>query len=312
MNLTKGLLVGAILLSSAAIFVWQRGRVEEWAAEIAGLRLRLDQAAQEAEQFRSTHDAVSAEVTRREQQQTLLEQEAQSKPLARAPEPAKGNPTLRSAVRPAEYYWSDASATAWVPKEHLAQLDFRALSLNTNQEWRITDQAATALGLTETEWAALNRALAEATQRYQDMARARFSQVTWPTPEEESRGLWRAQFRVSAFRAKTLALRKQFADSIQEILEGEKAARLLDFMGRRTESPFVPFGEKEMTILFESTRTPDNQWALQITETGVNNSRPVNCGRTTTRRLDVTNLPPYWRPLIPLPPLETSATETPK
>ncbi len=103
---------------------------------------------------------------------------------------------------------------------------------------------------------------------------------------------------MSAFPEEAAALRAQFADSVREILKGEKARYFLDFMGRKSDMPFSSFGDKEMSILFEWTRTPDDQWALQITETGRNTSGPVKCGQVTTRRLKAIQIPPYWRPFI--------------
>jgi hypothetical protein len=144
----------------------------------------------------------------------------------------------------------------------------------------------------------LDQTLPDAVQRYQELALARFSQVIGPTREEEAKGVWRANCQVSAFPEEAAALRQQFADAVSDLLKGEEARLFLDSMGRWADMPFSAFGQKEMTILFEWTRAADDQWALQITETGINHSRPVNCGRTTTRQLQRTNIPPYWRHLL--------------
>ena len=169
----------------------------------------------------------------------------------------------------------------------------RVLSLDTNNEWRITEHAAAALVLSETEQASLAQALAEAVEKYRQLAQGHFSQVIWPTPEEEAKGLWRAKYQVGAFHEEAASLRQQFADSVREILPGEKAHHFLDFMDRRADTPFSAFGENERSILFEWTRTSDSLWALQVTETGMNTPVPAKCGQATA-----TNIPPYWRRLI--------------
>jgi len=294
----KGYIVSAVLLAVLAVLGWQRRQADSVSADISGLRSELEQIAAESERLRAAVEGRAAELAEREQQKNRLEQAAAMKPAALASSSVAANADSLLATRPNEYYWSDAGDTVWVPKEYLPQLGIRALSLDTNDEWRITEHAAAALVLNAIEQASLTRSLAEAVQRYRELARAHFSQVIWPTVEEEAKGLWRAKYQVSAFHEEAVALRQQFADSVREILHGEKAQYFLDFMAGWAETPFSAFGEKEMSILFEWTRTSDDQWALQITETGINNSRPVQCGQTTTRRLEATNIPPYWRPFI--------------
>ena len=298
MNMKKGLLVCAICLVAGVMLWGQRRRADAVSSEIAALKSQIEQVTEEMEQLRAILEKGTAEAAEREQQRTLLELAGAASPAPR-PGPPTATNTLSIAIsRPAEYYWSDASDTVWVPKECVPQLGVRMLSRDPNNEWRVTDHGAAALVLSDTERAALNEALTDAVQRYQELARARFSQVIWPTPEEEAKGLWRVKYQVSAFPEEAAALSKQFADSVSDLLKGEKARLFLDSMGRWADMPFSAFGQKEMTILFEWTRTADDQWALQITETGINNSRPVKCGRTTTRQLQQTNIPPCWRHLI--------------
>lgn len=296
--MNKYLLVSAIAMSTAAVLVWQGREAAAVTRQISALNSQREQVTQATAELSAALSKRTAELAECEHQKNLLEHAAATSPGTLTPWPAGTSANSSLTTRPSEYYWSDANDTVWVPKGCLSQLSVRVLSLDTNNAWRVTDHAAAALVLSETEQADLNRALADALQRYEELARAHFSQEIGPTPEQESKGIWRAKYEVGAFREEAAAVRKQFAESVRDILKGEKTKLFLDFMGQRADSPFRAFGEKEMSILFEWTRTPDDQWALQITETGVNNARPVKCGQTTTRQVEQSNIPPYWRPFI--------------
>lgn len=297
----NGFILIALLSATALVLLWQSRQADAVSTEITALKSQREQVVQETELLRAALEKSTAEAAEHERQKELLEQAALRIPHPLAPSPAATSAGSLSTTRPEEYYWSDAGDTAWVPKDCLPQLDIRVFGLDPNHQWRITDHAVAALVLSATEHAALEQTLAAAVQRYHDLARAQFSQVIGPTPEDEAKGLWRAQYRVRAFPGDAAALRKEFAAWVSDLLQGEKAKLFLDLMAKWTDTPFSPFGRKEMTILFEWTRTADDQWALQVTETGRDNSRPVKCGQATTRRLDQTNIPPYWRHLIQPP-----------
>lgn len=301
----KGLLIGAILWAVMAVLLWQQRQGDALVEEISRLAVQTRQIEAEVARTRMAIDRAAAKAGERERLQVALEQFRPASPSTNPAPATAASDSSTSFPSPVDHYWSEESPAFWMRKDYLPRLDVQPLRLHEDGQWRITDPAAAALVLAKEERIALDRAFAEATGLFRQVAGAYLTQELDPQPADDRVDIWTAKFAVAAFAAEAALFRQQFTNTVYAVLDAERAGHFLRFLNKRLETEYAAFGDRDREIAFKYSRTGEGGWSLAVTEsTRERVARSRSCGNVTSRSLNPTNVPTYWRHLIDVSTIE--------